>query len=441
MRKAIGMLLEESKSGIYSITNTTNNKVYIGSSIDIPSRWEQHIYNLNHNDGINKHIQRSWDKYGSDNFNFKVEEYCEQNMLIVLEKYYIHKYGALDPKVGYNIIEPQPSKIGDYPTLKQLEKYGGEYPYNIEKYLEENKPFDIFYQEQELNKLFLTLCFVNSIKDKFMKESLMYDISFFKYMSGFKRNEMIKNFFIILKDIHIFDLEDFNLNRIYSFKKDLENLDFNHKDVMKDLKNIEIKDTKIPKKLLDLNDSKNTIKVRIVSFILYNNLTEKRNFITLFKNTGRKILEEYGFVYKIGINNHLKECMYIIDNWKELSNSEEFINIKFNREIIIDLIKNYKNGLFVCKRCGNTFSHYTNTTQENNRKYCKDCAKIVNNHGYAGERTKDNKKIIKCIDCGCDIEISLTSRSIRCPDCKKIYNRTRSREYARAHRNKINKAE
>ena len=32
--------------GIYEIRNTINNKVYIGSSTNIPIRWKQHIEGL-----------------------------------------------------------------------------------------------------------------------------------------------------------------------------------------------------------------------------------------------------------------------------------------------------------------------------------------------------------------------------------------------------------
>ena len=30
------------RSGIYEIRNVLNNKVYIGSSVDIPERWNEH---------------------------------------------------------------------------------------------------------------------------------------------------------------------------------------------------------------------------------------------------------------------------------------------------------------------------------------------------------------------------------------------------------------
>ena len=33
--------------GIYEIRNTINNKVYIGSSTNIPIRWKQHIEGFN----------------------------------------------------------------------------------------------------------------------------------------------------------------------------------------------------------------------------------------------------------------------------------------------------------------------------------------------------------------------------------------------------------
>ena len=40
-------------TGIYSITNKLNNKKYIGQSLDIKSRWRQHIGELKKNNHAN----------------------------------------------------------------------------------------------------------------------------------------------------------------------------------------------------------------------------------------------------------------------------------------------------------------------------------------------------------------------------------------------------
>ena len=67
--------------GIYKIENIVNDKVYIGQSVNIESRWQQHINALENNSHVNKHLQSSWNKYGSESFVFVVLEECEENKL------------------------------------------------------------------------------------------------------------------------------------------------------------------------------------------------------------------------------------------------------------------------------------------------------------------------------------------------------------------------
>lgn len=45
--------------GIYKILNTANNKVYIGSSININNRWAKHKALLRHNKHENPKLQNS----------------------------------------------------------------------------------------------------------------------------------------------------------------------------------------------------------------------------------------------------------------------------------------------------------------------------------------------------------------------------------------------
>lgn len=44
------------KSGIYSILNLTNGKRYVGSSVNLYGRLNEHLYNLRHNKAHNKHL-------------------------------------------------------------------------------------------------------------------------------------------------------------------------------------------------------------------------------------------------------------------------------------------------------------------------------------------------------------------------------------------------
>ena len=91
------------KSGIYCIENLTNRKKYIGQSVDIPNRWRQHKNELNKNIHFNDYLQKSWNKYGEDNFNFYVLEFCDADKLDTLEVYYIDLYQTLNRDKGFNL--------------------------------------------------------------------------------------------------------------------------------------------------------------------------------------------------------------------------------------------------------------------------------------------------------------------------------------------------
>jgi group I intron endonuclease len=75
--------------GIYEIMNIISNKSYIGSSKDIETRWKRHIRDLNNNKHHNIYLQRSFNIYGIDNFQFNVIELCDINFLFINENKYL----------------------------------------------------------------------------------------------------------------------------------------------------------------------------------------------------------------------------------------------------------------------------------------------------------------------------------------------------------------
>ena len=86
---------------IYKITNTVNNKVYIGQSIrPIEQRFKRHI-----NDAINNkldtHFARAIRKYGADNFVIEqIDSASSQDELNQKEQYWIRFYNSTVD--GYN---------------------------------------------------------------------------------------------------------------------------------------------------------------------------------------------------------------------------------------------------------------------------------------------------------------------------------------------------
>ena len=90
-------------SGIYSITNKINNKIYIGSSKDVYGRWVQHENELSKNKHHNFHLQNAWNKYGKECFLFEIVELCDEKDLFINEQKWYDFYNSGDEKFGYNL--------------------------------------------------------------------------------------------------------------------------------------------------------------------------------------------------------------------------------------------------------------------------------------------------------------------------------------------------
>lgn len=113
-------MVKEKICGIYCIENMINNKKYVGQSININARWESHISTLNNNHHYNSHLQQSWNKYGSESFEFHIIEICDKSLLNEREIYWIEKFDSLEN--GYNATSGGDSFGKD--TSKEVYMYG-----------------------------------------------------------------------------------------------------------------------------------------------------------------------------------------------------------------------------------------------------------------------------------------------------------------------------
>ena len=89
--------------GIYKIQNLINGKIYIGQSVDICYRFNNHkseSFNPKSN-AYNTAIHRAIRKYGVENFSFDIIEECDQNELREREIYWINYYNSFGN--GYNL--------------------------------------------------------------------------------------------------------------------------------------------------------------------------------------------------------------------------------------------------------------------------------------------------------------------------------------------------
>jgi len=98
------------ESGIYQILNKINGKSYVGSSYLTKKRIKEHRFQLLKNKHHSIKLQRSTNKYGIENFEFNVIEYCDRDKLIEREQYWIDLLNSC--KFGYNMRQIADSNLG-----------------------------------------------------------------------------------------------------------------------------------------------------------------------------------------------------------------------------------------------------------------------------------------------------------------------------------------
>jgi group I intron endonuclease len=100
------------KSGIYKIINKNNGRYYIGSSINIKNRWNEHKRTLKQNKHDNNFLQKSWNKHGEESFLFEVIEYVlDLNKLLEREQFYLDLI-TYDKKMSYNLCKTAGNMLG-----------------------------------------------------------------------------------------------------------------------------------------------------------------------------------------------------------------------------------------------------------------------------------------------------------------------------------------
>lgn len=114
------------KKGIYIITNKVNGKVYIGQTKKLGQRYSGHLYRINRKEHHNELLQRAFEKYGSDNFEYSVlEEVIEDSFLDEREKYWIDYHGGLNSNKNYNLKDPLLNEHSDYVKNKMSKNNTG----------------------------------------------------------------------------------------------------------------------------------------------------------------------------------------------------------------------------------------------------------------------------------------------------------------------------
>lgn len=114
------------KTGVYEIVNIITNERYIGSASRVGKsnslsgfyvRFDKHKLLLKNNKHYNIHLQRSYNKYGENNFNFNVLSICPSEYCIKLEQWFLDNL-----KPEYNIRKIADSNKGIKFTAEHKEK-------------------------------------------------------------------------------------------------------------------------------------------------------------------------------------------------------------------------------------------------------------------------------------------------------------------------------
>lgn len=125
---------------VYLTTNIVNGKIYIGQH---EIRNNKYSDNYIGSGGI--HFRNAVKKYGKENFKRKILKLCYSiNQLNGYETYFIKKFRATDPNVGYNVLPGpinllNPSKIPEVNKIKSEKLSGEKNPMFGKKHSEETK--------------------------------------------------------------------------------------------------------------------------------------------------------------------------------------------------------------------------------------------------------------------------------------------------------------
>lgn len=92
-------------SGVYMFRNIDNNKIYIGQSKYLNTRYREHKCELLKGIHHNEYLQRAVNSHGFDKFEYRVLRRCNVEDLDYWEEYYINFYHSMDRNKGYNIRE------------------------------------------------------------------------------------------------------------------------------------------------------------------------------------------------------------------------------------------------------------------------------------------------------------------------------------------------
>lgn len=104
-----------SLNGVYTITNTVNKKIYVGSTANkmgFRERWRSHLNALKRGKHCNIHLQNAFNKYGENTFVFDIVLICSKEECKVQEQIMLDKIKSYNSEIGYNICKKAGNSLG-----------------------------------------------------------------------------------------------------------------------------------------------------------------------------------------------------------------------------------------------------------------------------------------------------------------------------------------
>lgn len=113
--------MSECQCGVYVIRQKVSGRSYVGQSIDVARRWEEH----KRGQGNCPSLSAALLKYGSEAFDFEVLEICEPAQLNLREAHHIAALCTLSP-FGYNLRSGggQREEVSEESRRKMSEAFG-----------------------------------------------------------------------------------------------------------------------------------------------------------------------------------------------------------------------------------------------------------------------------------------------------------------------------
>lgn len=103
-------MADPANTGIYEIVNLVDGKRYIGSAVNIRTRWCVHRHMLKKGNHHSPYLQNAWSKHGSNSFQFRVVLICPREDLLLMEQSEIDRMRPaynISPIAGRSVISEE----------------------------------------------------------------------------------------------------------------------------------------------------------------------------------------------------------------------------------------------------------------------------------------------------------------------------------------------